>query len=290
VSRLEKKTVSALKRARDLICAVPNRIRYKRGLAHSRLETAPPRLTTPTFLGHETLRLADECVSSTADIPIDEIWSRHFAWGGRYFGAYDYWETRVLCGLIRKFRVDNVVECSPNQGWSTLFMRLARPLKSHVSFDIEDFEGAIRSKLRDYGVERGWEFVLGDFRRKGLEYVRRIEDADVLFIDADHRLDFAVWYMETFKILDVVKPGCLVHIHDIYPQGKEPPSPDFGESPYIVDFLSRNRGRFDILFNYEMCRQEQFQSKYPKNFFLNHFGAQAHNPSVWFVKSLSQNV
>ncbi len=271
------------RRVRELVHGAPNKRKHERACKELSLTSREPTLTSKTFRGEDTSQFIDACIrETTASRAIDDVWSHHASWGGTYHGAYDYWDAAFLFGLIRKTGTRRVVEFSPNEGWSTLFMRLAADLESHWSFDIVDYEEAIRKGLRDHGVEGNWKFVLGDVQQTILENPKLLAEADLIFIDSDHSREFAAWYTEELRLFEKAKPGCLIHVHDVYPMGLE--RPEFGESPYILDFVCKNRDRFDVIHNYEIARSQHFQSLYPKRFFVGHSGEQAANPSIWLEK------
>ncbi len=263
--------------------SVRNKIKYNKALDILQLKTVPITITTSNICNETTMDFISKCLSKSIDIPIDGIWQKHESWGGNYIGAYDYWDALVLSGVVREKQIKKVIEISPNHGWSTLFMRFGNELESHISFDLEDHESSIKNKLSEYQALGNWHFVLGDVKKTIHSYIAQVKEADLIFIDSDHRLEFARWYVEDLKIFDLAKKGALIHIHDIYPKGKEPPI-DCGESPYIIDFANKNKSKFNIMYNYEVSRMDSIHSKYPKKYFINHAGVQATNPSIWFEK------
>ncbi|MHB1003269.1 MAG: hypothetical protein ACYC1B_05500, partial [Thermoleophilia bacterium] len=83
---------------------------------------------------------------------LENIWNDHLMWGGELEGQYDYFDMLLLWGMITRFELCNIVECSPHKGWSTLIMQIALNdmdgSVSHKSFDIMDYEKKIRNSIQ----------------------------------------------------------------------------------------------------------------------------------------------
>jgi hypothetical protein len=246
-------------------------------------ESVAPTLTTATFAGQPTSDLVRECMRIARSMPLDAVWNDHVMFGGALEGMIDRFDAHMLCGLIRTFGVKRVVECSPNKGWSTAFIQLSLPTdSSHISFELEDYRDRIVASVRRHTSLKNWAFVHGDFRQRVQEHLDALAHADLLFIDSDHNQWFAEWYLNDFRIIDRVKPTALVHIHDIYPVGREPTG--FGESPFVLRWLEQNPGRFDVIWDYELCRRAETLSNFPVSLFVNHAGERAPNPSLWLKR------
>ena len=274
--RLAKRTA---RRMRGLV----RRALYKEHVGKPEtVESGPARrlVTTPQFGGQATLELLRRCIASCDRERIRKAWNDHIMFGGPMVGAMDMFDIHVLCGLIKTSNVKRVLECSPNYGWSTTFIQMALPEESeHRSFDIENYERIIRKNVARHTPLRNWLFVKGDFKQTVTAHLNFLKEVDLLFIDSDHSTSFAVWYLDEIKLFDMLKPGSLVHIHDIYPVGLEPAG--FGESPYVLDWLRKHHKRFDVIWNYETSRFRELQSELPSDLFLNHEGKQAENPTLW---------
>jgi len=121
--------------------------------------------------------------------------------------------------------------------------------------------------------------VQGDFTKTVAGHLDFLKELDLLFIDSDHSASFARWYLEEIKLFEMLRPGSLIHIHDIYPVGLEPSG--FGESRYVLEWLEKHRDRYDVISNYEMSRCRELQSNLPLHLFLDHGGKQAANPTLW---------
>ena len=237
-------------------------------------------VTTPQFGGQNTLELLRHCIGACDQERIRRVWNDHIMLGGAIIGAMDLFEIHVLCGLIKACHVRRVMECGPNYGWSTTFIQMALPETSeHRSYDIENFEKTIRKNVARHVPLRNWLFVLGDFRKTVTAHLDFLKEVDLLFMDSDHSASFAAWYLDEIKLLDPLKPGSLVHVHDVFPVGLEPPG--FEESPYVLHWLEKHRDRYDVIFNYEVSRCHELQAELPIDLFLSQEGRQAKNPSLW---------
>lgn len=153
-------------------------------------------------------------------------------------GMYDWIEAQVAYLLIRAVRPRVVVEISPNYGYSTGFVLLALNRNGEgelCSFDLEEtfFAQARRN-----------------FARVGLDYTRQqahVGDAkqtapavlsmpiDILFMDSDHAYAFAQWYIAS--LYPRVRPGGLIHAHDVLRYGVRPHQGDEGEGRALWEFL-----------------------------------------------------
>lgn len=242
------------------------------------------KMTTSAFGSHDTVQLL---LSAFAEAPkpiLDDMWNSHVMWGGNLEGQYDYFDMAVLYGMTRIFNVNRVIEISPHKGWSTTVIQLAldEATALHLSFDIVDYERSVREQIRRYTLPKHWHFVLGDVKVTILEHLDALATADLVFIDSDHSQEFAHWYLEELRVFDRVGARTLVHIHDIYPIGMEPPG--FGESPYVLGWLQARASDYDLLWNYELSRHSPVIDELPKTALLNHEYRQAPNCSLWALR------
>ena len=191
---------------------------------------------------------------------------------------------------MRKYLgIKTVFECAPCKGLSTAVIQRALPENcEHISFDINNNSADIVKNIRKYsGKLKNWKFELGDFRNTVKKYREEFKKIDFLFIDADHSCEFAKWYLDESGILEAMRPGSIIHIHDIYPLDKEPKAKWFvknGESKYFNQWVFENKHKYEILYTYELSRQREITSSYDKNLFYNSEGYLANNPTVYLRK------
>ncbi len=248
------------------------------------LRKIPAReLTSPVFGGWEVLDLTLALAAAAPVSALDRLWKDHVEAGGNLRGQYDRFDMLVLAGLIRLFGVSRVLECAPHQGWSTTLIQMVLPEDGeHRSFDLVDYEDTIRAAAARHTTLKNWSFQAGDFRELAAGQRDFLAQADLLFIDADHSEDFAGWYLDEARLLDLIRPGGLIQIHDVYPPGLE--KERLGESRHLWTWLADKRDRFDVYFTWELARTEVVQKTLGRKLFLDHAGRQANNCSVWLYK------
>lgn len=110
--------------------------------------------------------------------------------------------------------------------------------------------------------------------------VSTFKDADVLFIDSSHRVDSGDVPFLFDEVLPVLKPGALVHWHDIflpwdYPEAWKPRM--YTEQYMLRDFLEGNDDYETLWPGYQMYREHPGEM-------LEVFGRLAGSGSYWVQK------
>jgi predicted O-methyltransferase YrrM len=141
-------------------------------------------------------------------------------------------EAEISYLTVRALRPHTVVEIGSYHGWSTSWLlRALRDNGEGVLHTYDRVDHATRS-LPDELTRTRWHFVHGDVRDAELP-----GDPGFVFVDALHTAGFARWY--TAEILDRLRPGVAVAVHDIY-HGRRPwPN---SEGSVLLGWL-RSRGR-----------------------------------------------
>lgn len=126
-------------------------------------------------------------------------------------------EAEITYLRIREFKPETVVEFSPASGWSTSWILHA--LKDNgagtlYSYDLVDSASGIIPPALAHGR---WVFHKGDVKTNLATLAPPIE---YLFIDSDHRGDFARWYIA--DIFPRLAPHTPVSAHDILKYADEP--------------------------------------------------------------------
>lgn len=135
---------------------------------------------------------------------------------------------------IREDRPRTVVEVAPFRGWSTTW--ILRALRDNeegslISFDrVDDARRFVPAEL----AHGHWTLVVGDVRDRMPDMPQSI---DYLFIDADHRRQFAEWYLA--ELMPRAAPGAGVSIHDIF-HGRGP-GRSSGEAQAVLDWFNRSQ-------------------------------------------------
>ena len=144
-------------------------------------------------------------------------------------------EAEITYLRIRELKPRTVIEFSPCTGWSTLWMLCAlrdNKLGKLYSYDLIDDS----LKIIPDNLKGRWEFIQGDVK----ETLRLNEfgSVDYVFIDSDHSVKFANWYIEQiFPYLGNVP----VSIHDICDSYDPDTNHAFPESHVITKWIGDNK-------------------------------------------------
>jgi predicted O-methyltransferase YrrM len=120
-------------------------------------------------------------------------------------------EAEILYLLAREQRPERVAEISPGAGWSSSWLLHAMKDNGHgtlYSFDLVPDSRYILPPLLTAGRH---ELIVGDVRHT---LPHRPDMIDFLYMDSDHSEEFARWY--SHAILDKLKPGVIVAVHDVF--------------------------------------------------------------------------
>ena len=171
-------------------------------------------------------------------------------------------DAELLYSMIRLLRPRRIVEIGA--GHSTVAAEAAiRENRRHSPADscehicIEPYE---RSWLENLGVR----VIREPVERVGLELFESLEENDILFIDSSHIIrpqgDVLFIYQE---ILPRLRPGVLVHVHDIYTPRDYPKAwvvdqaRLWNEQYLLESFLAFNR-RFEVVCSLNhLCQKHQ---------------------------------
>lgn len=128
-------------------------------------------------------------------------------WDGGYFGALD---TAATYALVRSARPKRIVEVG--SGSSTHVMAAAAKKMDPAPL-IQCIDPVPRSEISDLGVS--WEQAV--LKDENIHLFEALEPGDIAFFDSSHVL-FEGTDVDIIqnRILPVIKPGVLVHIHDIF--------------------------------------------------------------------------
>jgi len=165
-----------------------------------------------------------------------------YSYQNRNFGAGD---GDLWYHVIRHFKPARIVEIG--SGHSTKMARLA------ITKNVDDDATYICHHLCIEPYEMPWLEKLGiEIRRDLLENIDlslfdMLEENDILFIDSSHMIrPEGEVLLEFLQILPRLKPGVIVHIHDIFTPRDYPvrwlKEPRFWNEQYLLEaFLSHNR-------------------------------------------------
>ena len=218
----------------------------------------------------EQMNLLRELSSFYPDLPFAETKQV----GLRYYYGNDLYchcDAILLYAMIRHFRPKRIIEAG--SGFS-----------SSVILDTNDrfMSGAVRVELIEPYPDRLYSLLTPKDRttvvvhekklqEMPLEYFQSLDANDILFIDSSHvsRVAGEVnFYM--FEILPLLKPGVLIHIHDIfngfeYPRKWIADGKSWSEAYLLRAFLQYNQAFEILLFSTYLAHfhEDFFREKMP---------------------------
>jgi predicted O-methyltransferase YrrM len=170
-----------------------------------------------------------------------------FGYLNRSFGAGD---AEYLYSAIRHFRPRRIIEIG--SGNSTLMA--ASAVRRNLAEGGETCEHTCIEPYEMEWLERlGVRVVRQRVEDLGLDPFRGLEPNDLLFIDSSHVLrPQGDVLFEFLEILPILKPGVLVHVHDIYtprdyPARRLRDEVRFWNEQYLLEALLSGGGGFQVL-------------------------------------------
>lgn len=148
-----------------------------------------------------------------------------------YAGMYDIVETQFLYSVIRNVKPSKIIEIGPNMGWTSYVMLEAMKANENkselISFDLIDNSLCLDRN----GDKISRRLIVGDVKETITDYM--INNADFVFIDAEHTEDFSRWYCN--RILNNIKKDTIIFIHDWEGKEGDKDGEFFGVIKYAVE-------------------------------------------------------
>jgi predicted O-methyltransferase YrrM len=251
----------------------------------------PDRRTLPAIdlREKEQLALAETLARYYLELPFGETKRE----GLRYFYGNDLFchsDAIFLYAMMRHFRPKRIIEAG--SGFSSAVMLDTNDLffggAIHLEF-IEPHPGRLYSLLTPKDCAN---CVVHEkkLQEMPVDYFRQLEAGDILFIDSSHVTRVAGevnYYM--FEILPALRPGVLVHIHDIF-NGFEYPKQwiytgkSWSEAYLLRAFLEYNAAFEVLLFN-------TYLAHFHPDFFHQHMPLCLQNTggSIWLRKAAGKD-
>ena len=189
-----------------------------------------------------------------SEIPFNQEPDTHSRYyhNNKYFGHAD---ATSLYFAIRYFNPKKIIEVG--SGFSSAVMLDVNERfcnnKIQLSF-IEPYPDRLNSLLKD-SDRKSSEVKVSDLQGVDVEYFKQLEKDDILFIDSTHvsKTGSDVNYL-LFEILPKIKPGVIIHIHDIFFPFEYPKewviygNGRFGwNEAYILRAFLTNQERYEII-------------------------------------------
>ena len=192
-----------------------------------------------------------------------------FHWDNEYFGAHD---ASVLFSMLLAFRPKRVVEVGCGYSSCLLLDTNEMFLDGGVSLTLID--PSLDDAIALFGPKGapGARLYPQKLQDVPLEIFAELEANDILFIDSSHvsKTGSDVNYY-LFRILPLLKPGVLIHVHDIHWPFEYPEIQVFEEKQswneaYILHAFLQYNAAFEILYwnNFVFCNLlEELRSLMP---------------------------
>lgn len=153
-------------------------------------------------------------VEELREIPQESTDPNVFCWNNKFWNKAD---ALVQYGLIRSRRPRRVVEVGC--GWSSLMLSHAltkNEAEGVARTAVVQIEPNPRETLMG-SLPWHWRQHLSILQRAPMSFFEELEANDVLFYDGSHCAKVAsdvTWFF--FRVLPRLKPGVLIHVHDIF--------------------------------------------------------------------------
>ncbi len=193
---------------------IPSRAQVATGTAH---EPINDTLAGIKFNQAGQLSLLEELAGYYPDLPFKH--SREDTVKGFYLDQawFGYTDAIMLYGMIRKYRFNRIIEVG--SGFSSAAMLESYDSMNESNFNllcIEPYPDRLLS-LIDVKKTPQIELLEKTVQACDLSLFAELEAGDLLFIDSSHVVKYqSDLYHLIFHILPVLKPGVMVHFHDVF--------------------------------------------------------------------------
>jgi predicted O-methyltransferase YrrM len=163
----------------------------------------------------DVAREVSRYVPELRDIPATSDSVTTFYWDNNFWNSAD---AMVQYGLVRSRKPRKVIEVGC--GWSSLLLAKAMIRNAQETGlpqgDVTQVEPYPRKDVMA-ALPRHWKMHECMLQRAPLDLFASLSDGDILFYDGSHCAKVASdvnWFF--FRVLPVVRPGVLIHVHDIF--------------------------------------------------------------------------
>lgn len=185
--------------------------------------------------------------------------------------SYSYSDAIFLMGVLSRYRPKRIIEVGSGNS-SILFLDIIDQwLGSETSLTmIEPYPQYVKDLLRP-GDEDRVNLLVSPIQDVPFDLFESLEANDVLFLDTTHvsKLNSDV-NREVFEILPRLKPGVIIHFHDMfypfeYPDNWLRERRNWNELYLIRAFLMENHGYEIVAWNHYLatCHRETLEAKVP---------------------------
>jgi predicted O-methyltransferase YrrM len=191
-------------------------------------------------------------------------------------GFFSYGDALVYYALIATRRPKRIVEIG--SGHSSA---LALDARDHLGLSIdltfiEPYPATLKSLLRpaDYQTTR---IIADKVQNVDMSVFQPLEPGDILFIDSSHVMKTGSDVcFEIFEILPALKPGVIVHFHDVFYHFEYP-------APWVID---ERRGWNELYaLRAFLMYNSAFEIVFFNNYFMKRFPEKANDPATKFARN-----
>jgi predicted O-methyltransferase YrrM len=185
---------------------------------------------------------------------------------GRYYyrnPAYSYGDALTLHSMIRYFSPKRIIEIGSGFSSAAMIDTNMNFFDSNISLTfIEPYPELLLSLMEDKDIQNS-NIISSGVQEVNLELFDKLEQNDILFVDSTHvsKLNSDVNKI-FFEIFPRLKPGVIIHIHDIfwpfeYPDDWIKQGRAWNEL-YILRALLQYSSGYEVLFFADYLRQMHF--------------------------------
>ncbi len=199
---------------------------------------------------------------------------------------YGFQDAFVLFSMLRRFKPKRVIEVGSGYS-SALMLDMSPEFLPDTKFTfIDPYSETIR-KVLSSRPDGDYELVRAEVQSIDLKVFQSLGDGDLLLVDTSHAVKIGSDVSSIlFRILPSLRPGVLIHIHDIYYPWEYPEEfilegRTYNELYFIRAFLQFNSA-FKIVYNSTQMEFE-FSAEFPSDFFELR-GVHKRGVSLWLRK------
>ncbi len=194
----------------------------------------------------------------------------------------------TLYGIFKSHKPARVIEIGSGFS-SALMLDLSREFLPHTRFTFIDPYSTTIGNVLARNPDGHYELIREQAQNLDLSVFHQLGENDVLFIDTSHVVKIGSDLSSIFfEILPALKPGVLVHIHDIYYPWEYPiemvmEGRTYNEVYFVRAFLQFNDA-FEIIYNTSQMEREHpdyFRDRMPGYFKES---GQSGGQSLWLRK------
>ncbi|MCV2875068.1 class I SAM-dependent methyltransferase [Rhodobacteraceae bacterium XHP0102] len=201
-----------------------------------------------------------------ADIPFKD----HAAESGyRYHyvnNMYSYGDATIYYGILCKFRPMRIIEIGSGHSSALALDTIDKIMLGTKTTFIEPYPNNLHKLIGDGYNEENVTIIEDKIQNVDTELFKCLEYNDILFIDSSHVAKTGSDLLfELFEILPILKPGVIVHFHDIFWPFEYPDrwlieeNRGWNEIYFVRTFLTYN-DKFQILFfndYFDRCHKDE---------------------------------